>query len=195
MTYVFDPDKVIIEEPTVPLARKEDDDYIWRRKEIESDLRMSNAMEKLCTHEAGHIIYMERAGLPKPSFFGPTITFDGKKFQHCTIGVKPFDLGSYHRTGKSMVRLARAMAAGGVFLEVLFNCPRDKNGDSGDYALFEAECKKFYRDDLTRIYNPPKRWTQARSKVRKDLEKNIIKEDAIERTKEEVMRECFPMVL
>jgi hypothetical protein len=194
MTGVFDPSKVIIDDHTVPNVMKCLEEYKWRREEIEARLCLPNAIEVFSTHEAGHIIYFKLANLPAPILFGPTIEYDGKRFSHCTVGVKPPDLENNvgYFTGKFMIRLARAAVAGGVFLEALMGYSEKDNGDADDWDLFERYCKTVQRYDTTRDYNPPKRWRKARAKVKRDLDTNIITMTEIQNAKAEFRAQVFP---
>ena len=193
MAYAFDPDKIVIDDHTVPDAMKKHPEYLRRRQDIKNVLHLPNALEKFCTHEAGHLIYLKRAGLPDPEFFGPTITYDGRNFDHCTIGVKPPDMKNSpgYFSGRFMIKLARVAVAGGVFSEELLHCSKEENGDSVDWDLFVEYCKNAQRHDTGRSYNPDKRWRKARAQVKKDLDTQVITGNEIQSAKEEIKRKCF----
>jgi hypothetical protein len=192
---VFDPEKVIIDDSRVlPVSMKDDAEYMRRRQDIERRLRAPRAIETFCTHEAGHLIYFRRAGFTQFDFLGPTIAYDGKRFDDCLAAVNPPKLGRNHFYDDDfLIELARGAVAGGVFVEVRLHYPEIENGDGADWVLFENHCRRAQRQDVSRTFNPEERWRQARDEVKADLENHVITDDEIQRAEDEVRHKCFPV--
>lgn len=143
--------------------------------EIEAGLRRaledSQTRMYACLHEAGHAIFMERAGVAF-SFRGPSIWYDAKHdiLKPALAGVLPGVPGEDWIANS--LQMARWSVAGIITAETLLpssNPPDDKA--TTDFETFCAEMRKEGATEESIL----KHWEQAKLDVAEDLESTGFK--------------------
>lgn len=192
MSTTYNPDKVLIDDATVPPTLIGSDEYTKRRDSIRRTLR-NFSIDEFCTHEAGHRIYFKQIGMTTEPI-GPTIKYENGVWDYWVVSIAAPKLTNSQLVDyRFLVKFARAAVAGGVFLEVLRHVPRKDNGDPDDCEMFKVYMKKAQDLGSTHSYNnPPRRWTKARFKVAADLRTGVVSQVEIFLTTEEIKRKCFP---
>lgn len=148
----------------------------------------------LCIHEAGHVIYLTRAGLGEFSYFKSRITYDAErgKFDGYLAEVLP-RVGRTFPTNLNLnllndwlFQVAQGFAAGGVFARELTNATLDMGdvGDSADYERFSEMCYLIHQGDPSNTIDRETTWKQAQEAVKKDLRNSKSREEAWKKAKE-----------
>jgi len=170
-----------IDESGVPPEKRSHPEYLRRYLELQTLLTALNSIDKYCAHEAGHLIFFERAGLTQFEFYGPTMTFndlhsfddESKRYGYFLAAVRTPEAGDIQGYDDEMLNtLARAAVAGEVFNEVRQQSPIRPIDESTDFVGFDAHCRKALREDFEIGYDAKGRWRKAQDAVRAYLQDN-----------------------
>jgi len=152
----------------VPMEMREHPDFLQKFSHLTRALADPRQVEIACTHDAGHLIYFQRAGIQIESltFHGPTVKYNPKRqeFVYFLVCVEP-PLNS----PVQIDAFAKSAAAGGVFTAVL--CGETYRGDEADLCVFTHVASGLLRQNpyLSGFVTVDSLWREARQAVEKDL--------------------------
>jgi hypothetical protein len=169
-------------------------------KAAELTAYISEKIEFLTVHEAGHLFFARRAKCHLARPVGPFIYFENGEYKYNTIGVAVPEWQQKHALDYTKALLdviGNSLAAGGMFLERFNDLPEKDWGDTDDYDRFNQYCSWARRRDILTqegsFWTPTStQWTEARNRVRKILTTLNDSEKAdIENIKVEVRATAF----
>jgi hypothetical protein len=152
----------------VPVEKRGDLDFLQKFNHLTRVLADPRQVEIGCTHDAGHLIYFRRAGIPTENikFHGPTVFYNPQlqEFLYFLACVEPpFDCQV------QIDAFAKGAAAGGVFSSVL--CHETYRGDEADLDLFTRIANRWLQRNLHLwgLVNIESLWREAQQAVEADL--------------------------
>ena len=169
-------------------------------KAAELTAYVSEKIDVLTTHEAGHLFFARRADCRSAKPVGPFIYFEGGEYKYHTISVEVPEWKQKHRlpyTKELLAKIGDSLVAGGMFLEHFKGLPEKEWGDKDDYDRFGDYCLSARHSDIQRVENSffrttGSQWTDAQNRVRKILGTLSDLENAhIEKIKVEVKATAF----
>jgi hypothetical protein len=189
---------ICIEYAQVPKHKWRDLEFLsilaFRIRDVQQELSAPTAVQLLCVHEAGHVIYWEKLGLTV-RHDGPTLSyvadFDRWTFYIATIpSPSPTTLKANYQ---NLSAIAKSAVAGGEFVRSLLSS-EDDAGDRDDRYRFGRVCG-ILRENAQKhhkylCFNEDKIWAQAQIAVLKDLKDAEFQSQARERA-QRISRELF----
>jgi hypothetical protein len=153
----------------VPFAKRNSQRYLEKLQELENTLNNSEEIESACVHEAGHLLYFAKLGVTKPYLQVPRIFPRGSGFDYRIAAVGTERQQTSASDARKLIRVTRALAAGGVFLRELKHLPDGR--DSDDYDNFVDYCLQ-YQGKFPKPFNKGKLWRKARKHVERELQRD-----------------------
>jgi len=122
-------------------------------------------IKAICVHEAGHGVYMRRAGAKKLRFKGMTIFWDSDKnaFDVAAAAIAPIFDDAWVVTADNLDAVALFHAAGGVVTLALTE--ETNSMDREDIKQFRAVCLELPDKSIDVV----KSWKRAQENISKDL--------------------------
>jgi hypothetical protein len=111
------------------------------QKAIELTAYVSEKIDILTTHEAGHLFFARRAECRLAKPVGPFIYFEGGEYKYHAISVDVPEWKQKHRlpyTKELLAKIGDSLVAGGMFLEHFKACLK-KNGVTGTITTASAD--------------------------------------------------------
>lgn len=153
----------------IPFARQTAPQYVEKLRKLEDKLNDAREIEKACAHETGHLLYFARVGVTKPYIQVPRMFPKGEQFDYhmAAVGTERQEITA--TDARKLILVARAMAAGGIFLQELTGA--QNGGDVDDYGNFVEYCERYQRTVSSKPFNKRKLWRKAQKHVRRELQR------------------------
>ena len=173
----------------IPQDKQNDPRFLEEVKSLRDELSVPGAIKAACIHEVGHLIYFRLLGeslnIP-PNLFcfvGPSVTFEPNKntanpFDHFIAATgTPFGADDLDYTDKTLLNLAKACFAGGVFAQVLTT--GSLRGDDDDRRRFHRYYDKAIKQRGQMDVLESQLRLKAIEAVTGDLKNAALKEQAL----------------
>jgi hypothetical protein len=153
----------------IPFAKQTDPKYLQELRKLEEKLNDPREIEKACVHETGHLLYFARVGVTKTYIQVPRIFPKGEQFDYhmAAVGTERQQISATN--ARRLILVARAIAAGGVFLQELKGV--QNGGDNDDYTNFVEYCELYQRTVSSKPFNKRKLWRKAQNHVKRELQR------------------------
>jgi hypothetical protein len=188
--------RIEIDVSKVPFSMRFDSRFRNLHARVEQEFELPHTIDNCCIHEAGHIIYLRRAGVKDFGYLGPRIEYRPltDTFHDFWAAVKP----DYERispdptfSGEDLIRaLARGMAAGGIFTLALTN--RTVPGDADDYRIFGSLWDMLLKDSPNIAMSQENVWKGAQEDIERDLKNDLTLREQVRITADEIRPKLFP---
>jgi hypothetical protein len=166
----------------LPPDKLSDPDVLKLYNEMQEIFENNLAVNSFCVHEAGHVIYYQRAGVPIHSIAGPRITYQNGPLSHpAEVRVLKADVEALGKSPETVFKIAKVHAAGKIFAIRLTAV--SVGGEKIDQQNFRDYC-----DSIPISEN-------ERGTIWDDAEKEIEKEIAKPANRKEAWNEAYKIRL